>query len=180
MLKRISGKVAFIAAITWAVPVLACETDPFLFQLEGESKEDAKARSEAVGASFNIVGHYNRETYAFEKAERIYLAKIVSRLDGKVTEDKWTLPSTEVEPLKALKGGLPTKRIRLEGEGAGGMCSDVGDGTGAFASTGSLVVVFEGVPKSEYRPRGIDSFTTAEIRTIPLLDLLREAGTDLE
>ena len=60
------------------------------------------------------------------------------------------------------------------------MCTDIGDGFGAFSNVGTLVVVFEGVRKTEERPRGIDSFQAKAIRIIPLLDELRKHGKDLE
>jgi hypothetical protein len=58
--------------------------------------------------------------------------------------------------------------------------TDRGVGSGAFCFAGDLVVVVEKVPTSEDRPRGIDSFSAMEIRTVDLLDKLREFGKDLE
>lgn len=179
MSNRIASLFVLVAALSWATSIQACETDPFYFQLEGESKEDAQARTDAVGASFDIVGHYEREGEAFKKAERVFLAKVISKGVGTDEYGNSTM-STQVQPLIKLKGDLPTARQSLVAVPAGGMCTDVGDGTGAFASIGNLVVVFEGLPKSQYRPRSIDSFTTTEIRTVPLLDLLRKVGKDLE
>ena len=169
-----------LATFAWATPAIACTLDPFFFQLDGETKEDAEARSEAVGTSFDIVDHYNREKAAFDKAQIVFLGKVRSYTKGSYIAGKFINPSTQVTPIVALKGEKPERDYTLIGEGAGGLCTDAGDGMAAFAQVGTLVVVFDGVPVNMYRPRGIDSFPVADIRTVPLLDLLRAQGKDLE
>lgn len=180
MLKKSSSLVAFAALIFAPAPARACEFDPFLFQLEGETEADAKTRSEKIHESFRTVEHYEREQSDFEKAERVFLGKVVAQTPAHFTPSKSTLPSTKVLPIFAFKGLKPVTERVLVDEAASGMCSDVGDGMGAWEDVGQLVVVFEGLPVTEYRPRGIDSFPVSAIRTVPLLDLLRAQGKDSE
>jgi hypothetical protein len=146
--------------------------------LPGETVEQANERSERVRTDRSIVHDYERETYDYENATRIYLARVISRTSGSWSEQ--TLPSTKVRPMHALKGQLPSGDQTLTDEAQSGMCSDVGDGRGAWSQVDDLVVVFEGLPKSEYRPRGVDSFRAQNIRTVELLDRLRDYGKDLE
>ena len=75
---------------------------------------------------------------------------------------------------------LPQSDQKLTGEGAGGWCTDRGDGMASFEDKGTLVVIFEGLPITKERPRGIDSLSAMDIRTVDLLDGLRAFGKDLE
>lgn len=159
-------------------PALACELDPFLFQLPGETEADARERSEGIMAAYSVKRHLDREDHDFRNATQIYLARVISRAAGSV--DLATLPSTKVRAIKSLKGEMPSGEQTLTDEAASGMCDDVGDGIGAYGKVDDLVVVFAGLPKSPYRPRGLDSFRVGQIRTIGLLDQLREFGTNLE
>ena len=150
-------------------PSWACELDPFLFQLPGETEADAHERSDRIIDDHQVVQLYKREISDFESAKSIYLARVIERSH-----------TTKLHPIAALKGSLPPVDQTLTGMGAGGTCTDTGDGLGTFSAVGSLIVVFEGVPKTHERPRGIDSFPAKAIRTIPLLDQLRRHGKDLE
>jgi hypothetical protein len=172
------GRTVLIASFyaVSAVPACACEWDPFLFQLPGETVEQASERSKKIHPDLEIVHHFHRETQDYETASVIYLARVISRKD----DDRRYETSAIVRPLHSLKGALPTRDRTLTGQAAGGLCTDRGDGTGAFGTAGDLVVVFENVPRSENRPRGVDSFPAMEIRSIDLLDKLREFGKDLE
>lgn len=177
-LLKIAVASAALGLLSW--PALACEIDPFLFQLPGETESDAHERSDQMIDDHEVVSLYNRELSNFENAKTVYLARVVQRQPGSYTSGRVTLPSSRVHPIVSLKGAMPPEDRTLTGEGAGGMCTDVGDGFGAFSEVGSLVVVFEGVPKTFIRPRGLDSFQAKAIRTIPLLDELRKHGKDLE
>ena len=179
----------FAHYLVFAIPILigssqirACETDPFLFQMPGETVAQANERSKQIADSFDIFEHYERELGGFDKAKSVYLGKVISRQEGTLTADKQILPSTVVRPVKSLKGPLPKGDRTLTDQAwlASGMCSDVGDGEGATADVGKLIVVFEGVPKTQYRLNGLDSFALGSIRTVPLLDLVRAQGKDLE
>jgi hypothetical protein len=158
----------------------ACEIDPFLFQLPGETQADAQARSDGTVADHETVRLYNRELASFENATTIYLGRVVARTRGSYVPGNATDPSTTVRPIASIKGAPASDDRILAGEAAGGLCIDRGDGLGAFADNGDLVVVFEGLPKSIDRPKGIDSLPAKAIRTIPLLHELRKHGKDLE
>ena len=175
MINRI---MAFVVVAGVSVPGLACEEDPFLFQLAGESLAEAQLRSDNIRDGFSAVRTFHRQTSDYDLAQRVYLAKVVSRSSGSFSPR--VQPSTTIQPIAALKGSLPTVPRTLTGTGAGGMCTDVGDGEGSWSEVGKPIVVFEGLPQSEYRPRGIDSFKAGSIRTVPLLDWLRTQGKDLE
>ena len=176
------AKVVIVAAGLGLVsgPAWACEIDPFLFQLPGETETDAHERSDKTIADHETVRHYNRQRSNFENAATIYLARVTARTRGNYVPGSVTFPSAQVQPLIPLKGPLPSHARTLTGEPAGGMCTDIGDGFGAFSNVGTLVVVFEGVRKTEERPRGIDSFQAKAIRIIPRVDELRKHGKDLE
>ena len=158
----------------------ACTLDPFLFQLPGETVEQVKARTKQIWADFRVISRYQREKHAFESAKTIYLGRIVSKVDFDLQTKPMTLPSTTVQPIAKFKGELPSTNQILTDEAQTGTCTDYGDGHGAWGKVGELVVVFVGLPKSEARPNGIDSFTPGEIRTVELLDALRDFGKDIE
>jgi hypothetical protein len=180
---RIGHAYLVIALISTPGHVYACEKDPFLFLLPGETETDAVKRSEQIRSDFSIVERVDRESWAFEHAKTIYLSRILSRSLGELSSDssKWiALPSTRIQPIHALKGQLPSTDETLTDEAESGMCTDIGDGHGSWSNENELVVVFVGLPKTQYRPRGIDSFKVSEIRTPELLDKLREFGKDIE
>jgi len=155
----------------------ACEYDPFLFQLPGESVEAAQSRSDAIMADAAVIRKADRENYDFEKAAQIYLGrKVASSKDPKT--DDWL---TVVRPVHAVRGPLPKEDKMLRSEAhMGGMCGSVGDGDIWNLPKGTYVVVFVGLPGDGYRRRGIDSFDVDEIRNDKLLDTLRAFGKDLE
>jgi hypothetical protein len=158
-----------------AHPSRACQYDPFLFQLRGETEDQARARSAEIFADFRVKERLDREQHDFHSAERIYLALVVpNRL-----ADTAGFPSTRVRPLSSFKGALPTEELNLVDQTLAGICTDMGDGLGVKSAAGNLVVVFEGMPKTAYRPRGVDSFQVSSIRTVALLDWLRKLGKDL-
>lgn len=163
-----------------SAPAKGCELDPFLFQLHGETVAQAKERSDSIRSDFKIVGHFERETTDWEKASSVYLGRVISADGGSYAPGHRVLPSARIQPLHALKGEAPKSQQVLTDEAQSGMCSDVGDGQASWAKPGELVVVFTGLPRDDYRPRGIDSFLAMEIRTVDLLDKLRELGKNLE
>ena len=162
----------FGIAMTAAMqPARACEYDSFLFQLPGETRAQAEARSKQLIADNRLIAEVDREKRDLHDASRIYLARVMAKLSES---------SVDLKGLTSFKGGLPAINRSLVDQSEGGLCSDAGDGHGATGSVGDLVVVFEGLPKSIYRPRGIDSFPVASVRTAQLLDWLRTYGKDLE
>jgi len=167
----------FLLAMGAPTRALACEFDPFLFQLPGETVRAAQMRSNRIMSDMSIIRHFDRESYAFEKARRIYLARKVATAEDPKTRDRLTT----VHPVQAIRGSAPTSDQRLKLDGMmGGMCESVGDGDIAHLPVGAYIVVFDGLPHDTYRPRGIDSFDVNEIRNSKLLDALRAFGKDLE
>ena len=80
-----------------------------------------------------------------------------------------------MQPLGSIKGDLPKQNRKLAMTGQTS-CGNRGDGDAAAASIGTLVVVFEGLPKSEWRPNGMDSIRATDARTFELLDPLYAYG----
>jgi len=164
----------------------ACERDTFLFQLPGESEAVAEKRSDQIDADYRVQEHFERENRGFKTAKLVYLARVVSNA-APVSGPVPTRRLATVRPIASFRGTLPSSDRTLRDEGGSGMCTDIGDGRGAMSSVGDLVVVFEGLPealKNAYgfndRPRGIDSFDVSSIRTIELLDWLRDQGKNLD
>jgi len=169
-----------LGLLTCGSASLACTLDPFLFQLPGESVDQVKARSGQIRADFTVIKHWEREKFAFERASSIYLGRVKSKVHWNYSTKPWTLPSTTVQPIAKFKGMLPSADQVLTDEAQSGTCTDYGDGHGAWGKIGDLVVVFFGLPKTRERPNGIDSFESKEIRTVELLDALRDFGKDVE
>lgn len=186
MYRHIGASVAITIGLASA-SAQACERDSFLFQLPGESEAVAEKRSDQIDEDYRIKEHFEREDRDFKAAKIIYLARVISRAPI-VSSTGLTGSSTTVRPIASFRGTLPSSDETLQDSGeAGGMCTDIGDGRGAMSSVGDLVVVFEGLPKelkNPYgfidRPRGKDSFDVSSIRTIELLDWLRDQGKNLD
>ena len=117
-----------------STPVVACEVDPFLFLLPGETELTAQMRSNRISSDHRTVQQYEREKRDLEKAEAIYLARVEERTLGDFKSR--IPPSTSIRPIHALKGSLPLGLRTLTDQDEGGMCSDVGDGPGARLEPG--------------------------------------------
>ena len=161
------------------LPAWACERDPILFRLEGETLLDAQQRAKGVDHDHRIKQAIDREESAWALADVVYLGTVTEAQLSKSSPGRYEQPSTVVKPLISLKGTLPKSARRLTGEPAGGLCQDRGDGFAAFAAKGQLVVVFEGLAVSEDRPRGIDSLDAVDVRSMPVLNALWVIGEDL-
>jgi len=186
-LNRHIGASVAIAIGLGSASAQACERDSFLFQLPGESAAVAEKRSDQIDEDYRVMEHFEREDRDFKAAEFIYLARVTSRAPI-VSSVGLTGSLTTIHPIASFRGTLPSSNQTLQDSGeAGGMCTDIGDGRGAMSSVGDLVIVFEGLNKklkNPYgfieRPRGKDSFDVSSIRTIELLDWLRDQGKDLD
>jgi len=165
------------ALIACAAPVFACETQPDISQLPGETAKDAAQRFQKTFADQGVIQKYERESFGLKNASVIYLATVV-RLDrghqgvGLKTS---VLPTATVKPLEAIKGSLPKANRELATSGLTS-CGDRGDGEATTADIGTIVIVFEGLPKSEWLPNGIDSIRATNARTFELLDPLYPHG----
>ena len=174
----IRNLIAFMGALFVAsAEARACSYDPMLFQLPGEPVEMAHARSERIMADASILRRVDREEDAFKQASTIYLARKVARLnDPKSKDDLIT-----IRPVHSLRGSLPkgTQTLRFD-YGFSGMCGNVGDGDTANIPNGRYLVVFSGMPRGEYRKRGIFSIDVSLVQNTSLLDALRSFGKDIE
>lgn len=152
-----------------ATPAAACEQDPIYFKLPNETDLQAQDRAERIRIDRAIARSYDRETNDLENATSIYLARVVSRALPALSDGVRLPATTLVRPVKTFKGSTKSADRSLIDDGGTGLCEDRGDGSGAYADANRLVMVFEGLPETEARPRGIDSFVVEELRTKPLL-----------
>lgn len=173
--------------ISWCLATLlaatssaeACEMDSGAVQLPNETTKDFEYRAgEVLSARFAELA-IKREEWAYRNAPVAYFAMVKSSANP--LESKSGFYEAEVQPKKSLKGTIPTENRKLLNPNTGGLCEDEGDGGGASGRTGSLVLVFEGLPKSESRPNGIDSFEARQVRSRTLLDAIAKyMGYDSE
>ena len=164
-------------ALVWlilaaATPAFACEVDSGAARLPGESLEEFEQRDELTLRDRFIVRHHLREKHAFENARSVYIAEVVSRRETPLGSTGIRFPSVTVKPVSSIKGSLPNDLRTLTDQTTGGECTDIGDGKAAYGKVGSLVLVFEGLPRSAERPNGIDSLRATDVRTFELLQAL--------
>jgi hypothetical protein len=159
-----------ISAALVPTPGMACEIDTGAVRLPGESEEEYSKREYQIlrdkGAHYNV----SRQSAAFEEARTIYVAVVKSSASSLVSSSSQY--EAIVEPKRAIRGSLPSEDRRLVNPNTGGMCFEAGDGSGANAAPGEIVVVLEGLSKTEWRPNGIDSFRATESPTYELLEAL--------
>ena len=166
---------ATLAAVFINNPARACERDPYEFRLPEETEAQAKAREKTTAYEQRLGLRFAREARAFEMASDVYVARVVRQFPSGVVAGKWMPPRATIKPIKALKGTFkPGERELIIEADAGIACEDRGDGYAAYATVGTTVVVFEGLPVSQARPRGIDSLPASDIRTVPLLLVLMD------
>jgi hypothetical protein len=137
--------------------------------MSGESDEAFEARLDKTHDDQWVIRSYLREANAVEKASAIYVARVIQRDVTQSPSDKVTMPWAVVQPLHAIRGSLPPG-IRKLAITALWSCGPYGDGDAARSPVGTLVFVFDGMPRSEARPNGIDSIPTTNARTFELLD----------
>ena len=168
--------VSISCVVLGSAPARACTIDEYSFELPGEAASVSRRRGEEIARDHQILSRYQRESSAADLAQRIWLGEVVeARTRGNTGESM-----SRVRPLHSLKGELPPTERTLVDAGSATTCTDVGDGLAAVAPVRSYVVVFEGLPISRYRPRGIDSLPVSAIRTVGLLSRLTELGQTLE
>lgn len=154
------------------VPALACETEPDLIPLPGETAEALELRLDKTHEDQWVIRRYLRETHAYEKSSAVYIARVITTSGRSETR---ALGWATVQPLHAIKGRLVQDKRTLK-QANWASCGHYGDGDAVFAPIGEIVFVFEGLPKSEQRPSGIDSIRAADARTSELLDALYQFG----
>jgi hypothetical protein len=165
---RISCFAAVLIAMV-ATPSKACEIDTPTDWLPGFTKEHVEERSYEILRAGTHIRQYARIESMMSRAHTIYLAR-VEKSDQNVDNFNF---STTLETLKPIKGKV-TGRRTLRGTSPDSCGNAYGDGDGAYAKVGELVVVFEGVETDETRPRGIDSVRMIEVHYGSLLDPVQE------
>lgn len=170
--------IVVLLAATAASPALACETEPSLVRLPGETAEAFEARNQKTQADQWVIRKYWRESFAYKHASAVYIARVVTSDRPKSAPGQAPpLDHVTVKFLHAVRGRMPATERKLEVT-ARASCGNYGDGDAASASVGEIVFVFEGLSKSEQRPNGIDSILAADARTYELLDPLYEFGSE--
>jgi len=165
---------------TFGTPAIACEYVTWPFQLPGETEKDARERSEQILSDQLTNTHFRREEFDLKNAKTIYIARVVS---NNREQDVRIRPAAMIEAVEAIKGKLPTGTRSLA-ETEQHSCSNWGDGhgdgEGTAAPVGSLIIVFEGLPKSQDKPNGVDSLRATSIRSGALLDRLSKYGKEFD
>ena len=148
---------------------MSCEIDTPTAWLPGMSREQAEKRRRAIYDAYFKVRDEARTEALVAEAKVIYLARVIR---SEPIDEKFQFSST-VQPVKPITGSMPKSTIFLIG--APDSCGNpTGDGFGAQGKVGELVVVFEGVGKTQARPRGRDSVRMVSVLTGSLLDSVQE------
>ena len=153
-------------------PAHACEYVTWPFQLPGETEQEARNRSAKILSDQLTKAQFEREDFDLKNAQTIYIARVLSTNRGQGTPAG---PMSLVEPVAAISGKTPTRArtlVEAREQGCSNWGDGYGDGEGTGAPIGTLVVVFEGLPKTEKRPNGIDSLRATSVRRGELLERL--------
>ena len=166
--------------VAMSTSATACEYDTWLFQLPGETEKAARARSEEISRSQLNTRRFEREAFDLKNAKIIYIARVLASNRGQVARAR---PRSVIEPVEAITGAMPAGTralVETQEQGCSNWGDGYGDGEGTGATVGTLVVVFEGLPKSEWRPNGMDSLQATSIRHSELLDRVSKYGKALD
>ena len=159
-------------AICLSAPAFACERDPApIFKLPGETEAGAISRDERIDADPELVNRVQSERHYVATAPRIYVGEVVSRL----ADERGSI----VRPLRAYRGKLPHSSRSLVFVPASLCTGDISDGEGWRGKPGELVVIFEGVGRTMWRPNGVDSLLATSIRSPELLRWIQRFGTPI-
>jgi len=151
-------------------PVFACERDPApIFKLPSETEEGALARNERIQSERELVDRVLQEQRYVESAPTIYMGRVAFRLKDN--------SGAVVKPLRAYRGELPTLATKLLLYPASLCTGAVSDGEGWRGDAGELVVIFEGIEKTTWRPDGIDSLRATSVRSPELVRWIEQFGT---
>jgi len=160
-----------LALLNIATVSSACETEPDRFRLPGETVKESEERFDKTHADQWVIRKFQRESGSFERATNVYLAIVLSSVPMDLSGEKFIYPSSVVQPLLSIKGTLPAAHLKLSLK-TPGSCDNIGDGDGVSAKAGAYVIVFEGLPKSNTRPNGIDSILASDALTFEILNPL--------
>ena len=176
MVRLLSLNTVVFAAMA-ASPALACETEPSLVRLPGETAEALETRLDKTHEDQWVIRRYWRESSDYEHAPIVYIARVlVSDRSPTAPGGALIFPRAVVQPIYPIKGRLPTASKTLVQTNLSS-CGAYGDGDAASAPVGEIVFVFEGLTKLAQRPNGIDSIRAADARTFELLDPLYQFGS---
>ncbi len=164
--------IAFWAFAT-AAPALACDDSPDLDILPGETRKTFDERYNQTWERLRIVDRYEGQKSLLAKSRTAYLGQVSSHRDLPGTR----LQAVVVRPVRALKGKLPASPQTLT-DTAETSCGPKGDGNGTSGREGEWVFVFGGLPKSEWRPHGIDSILAEDALAGDLFGALHEVGSN--
>jgi hypothetical protein len=175
---RLRGFLAALALALVAVPGVACETEPDVAALPGETPEALEARRTQIHTDQWVVRRYLREREAYKAASAIFIARVITSDLSKSNPSTTRLPPrVTVQPLHEIKGALPAAHRTLT-QTEWTSCGNHGDGDAPWATVGEIVFVFEGLPATQDRPHGIDSIRAVDARTTELLDPLYRWAKD--
>ncbi|MCJ7421738.1 hypothetical protein [Sphingomicrobium astaxanthinifaciens] len=172
---RVRTCLAALAALALAEPALACSIDELpIPRLPLESEAEHRARVERIGDNDTLLMAYRQQLSAFERADDVWIGRITRSAP-------WTemhYPPSDarratIAPLVRVKGALPGAPVTLEAYWSGGMCTPGGDGAGALAAVGELVVVMRAPGKAREGAANAPSYTSFEARQVVLEELLR-------
>ena len=136
-------------------------------RLPGYTDKQAEERALKLWSDWDVIRHYNRTENLLKEAGKIYLARVTKT---KRDDDMLMRTETVIEPLRGIKGKMPSGPQTLVGFIPSSCGAANGDGDGVYTKEGELIVVFEGVSKQRQRPNGIDSVRIMDVRNIELLD----------
>ncbi len=170
-----------ILSCSFAVtPAHACGYVTWPFQLPGETEQGARERSAQILSDQRTNARIAREDFDLKNSLTIYIARVLSNNRAQGIRIR---PKSIVEPVEAISGRLPSiarTLIEVESNSCSNWGDGYGDGEGTAASVGSLVVIFEGLPKSANRPNGIDSLRATSVRRAELLERLSKYGKEFD
>ena len=169
-----------ILAICSSGSAVACEFEPWLFQLPGETEQATRDRSDQIMRDGGAVRHFAREEFDLKNAKTIYVARVIASSRGQGIDAQ---PMSTIEVVDVISGKpTSTRRTLVETRERG--CSNWGDGDGdgqgVGAPVGELVIVFEGLPRSTELPNGTDSVRATSVRHVELLERLSKYGKELD
>jgi hypothetical protein len=158
----------------WATPVLACDDSPYLPILPGETKAAFNERFDRTWMDLRVVQRFQQQRRMLANAGSVYLGKVIDQRD---LQSNHLLHVVRVEPVYIIKG-KPRKTVRTLTDTSLTSCGPKGDGGATYARLGDWVFVFEGLPRSDWRPRGYDSILARDAVTDELIAALWKVGAD--
>jgi hypothetical protein len=158
-----------------ATPAVGCDDSPDLPILPGESRAAFEERYNYAWKALRAIERYKTQRTMLTKAHAVYVGRILASeaLPGDITG---SLHRVQVEPMQSIKGALPRKSQWLT-DTPRTACGLMNDGAATEGGRGDWVIVFHGVEKSAWRPRGIYSILSQDAFADELVAGLWKVGT---